>query len=136
MSALRDEMAALLNRHSCENASATPDFILAGFLVGCLEVWDKSVAAREECYGRLAEPPVEWRRLQNGEIVEQGDEIFHLDEWYPVGKFGFPYEAGKTGAIRRRVETATGPVSEHSFSADMSFRPLSDGEFVEQGDEE
>jgi len=49
---LREEVAAALNRHSCENESNTPDFILAKFLLGCLQAWDNSVRERERWYGR------------------------------------------------------------------------------------
>jgi hypothetical protein len=46
------ELSALLNYHSQEQYSDTPDFILAQFLIGCLEQWNKSVQRREEWYGR------------------------------------------------------------------------------------
>lgn len=50
--ALRD----LLNRHSAENASDTPDFMLASYLVRCLEAYNATVLARERWYGRHREP--------------------------------------------------------------------------------
>lgn len=50
----RDELAAVVNRHSMENGSDTPDFILAGFLEGCLATFDATMAAREKWYGRGA----------------------------------------------------------------------------------
>lgn len=49
---LTKELAAVLNRHSMEDGSNTPDFILATFLLDCLASWDKTVAARERWYGR------------------------------------------------------------------------------------
>lgn len=52
----RDEIKAAINRHSAENGSNTPDFILAEYLTDCLEVWDRTVRAREKWYGR--EPKV------------------------------------------------------------------------------
>jgi hypothetical protein len=36
-----------------ENGSNTPDFLLAGFLMGCLENWNEYVKAREIWYGRV-----------------------------------------------------------------------------------
>lgn len=45
-SGLRDDLAALLNRHSMENGSDTPDFILARFLTGCLRSFDEAVSDR------------------------------------------------------------------------------------------
>lgn len=46
------ELESLLNRHSMENASNTPDFILAHYLLGCLNVWNVGVQQRETWYGR------------------------------------------------------------------------------------
>jgi hypothetical protein len=51
------ELTNLLNRFSQENTSNTPDFVLATFLLGCLETWNRAVADREAWYGRLASPP-------------------------------------------------------------------------------
>ncbi len=48
----RQELAALINRHSLENGSDTPDFILSQYVTDCLDAWDKGVARREEWYGR------------------------------------------------------------------------------------
>jgi hypothetical protein len=36
------ELAALINRHSKENGSNTPDYILANFLNTCLEAYNKT----------------------------------------------------------------------------------------------
>lgn len=52
MSNLRSELETLLNSESMENGSNTPDFILAEYLIGCLENFDKTVNARETWYGR------------------------------------------------------------------------------------
>ena len=48
----RTELAELLNKHSRENGSDTPDFLLAQYLSWCLGAYDRTVAAREEWYGR------------------------------------------------------------------------------------
>jgi hypothetical protein len=48
---LRD-LAGVINRHSLENASATPDFILAEYLLDCLGTWNRAAHARERWYGR------------------------------------------------------------------------------------
>ena len=37
MDTFRKELAALLNKYNKEIGSNTPDFILAGYLIGCLE---------------------------------------------------------------------------------------------------
>lgn len=49
---LSDELARLLNRYSEENASNTPDFILAKFLVNALDTFNIAVQEREKWYGR------------------------------------------------------------------------------------
>lgn len=42
----RKELESLINRHSQENGSNTPDFILADFLTDCLDAFDKAVNRR------------------------------------------------------------------------------------------
>lgn len=51
-----DQLCDLLNRHSQENASNTPDFILAQYLVACLAAWNTATQQRETWYGRDARP--------------------------------------------------------------------------------
>lgn len=50
MEDFKGELAALISRHSKENGSNTPDFILAEFLNDCLAVYDRSVKARTKWY--------------------------------------------------------------------------------------
>ena len=52
----QDELRALINRHSLENYSNTPDYLLAAFLSDCLEAFDTTVNARERWYGRTPKP--------------------------------------------------------------------------------
>ena len=53
---LATDIAVLLNRYSAENASNTPDFILAHFLVKCLAAFDRATQQRDTWYGRDARP--------------------------------------------------------------------------------
>jgi hypothetical protein len=46
------ELEQLINMHSQENGSGTPDFILAIFLTDCLRAYNTALAAREKWYGR------------------------------------------------------------------------------------
>lgn len=46
----RDELCSLINRHSKENGSNTPDFILAEYLTDCLHAFDKAVTRRTQWY--------------------------------------------------------------------------------------
>lgn len=52
----KDELRCLLNRHSRENASNTPDFILAQYLLASLLAFETAVQQRETWYGRDARP--------------------------------------------------------------------------------
>lgn len=47
MASFKNELEDLLNRHSKENESNTPDFILADYLIGCLENFNKTIRLRE-----------------------------------------------------------------------------------------
>lgn len=53
---LRDDLRTLVNRRSRENASNTPDFILAQFMHDCLNAYEMAVTRRAEWYGRMDEP--------------------------------------------------------------------------------
>ena len=54
-----DELQKLINYHSLEGGSNTPDFILATYLLDCLETFDKCICRREEWYGRPSTLPDE-----------------------------------------------------------------------------
>lgn len=49
-SELKDDIMHAINKASAENGSNTPDFILAEYLVGCLENFDKTMSLREAWY--------------------------------------------------------------------------------------
>ncbi len=53
---LEHAIAKALNRFSAENASNTPDFILAQYLLGCLAAWNQATQQRETWWGRDARP--------------------------------------------------------------------------------
>ena len=53
---LHRELQHLINRYSAESGSNTPDWILADYLLGCLELYDRTVQARARWYGRMDEP--------------------------------------------------------------------------------
>lgn len=46
-----EELESLINRHSMENGSDTPDFILARYMATCLEAFDAATKRRDEWYG-------------------------------------------------------------------------------------
>jgi len=45
------KLSDLINTHSVENGSNTPDFLLASYLMGCLENWTTVTRARDRWYG-------------------------------------------------------------------------------------
>lgn len=65
-SPLRQDLQLLLNRHSAESGSDTPDFVLAEYLAGCLAAFDLAVRTREAWYGRPAGNGAGMRVVING----------------------------------------------------------------------
>jgi hypothetical protein len=51
MTGFERELESLINRHSKENGSNTPDFLLAEFLSKCLDAFDSTVRQRTGWYG-------------------------------------------------------------------------------------
>lgn len=45
------ELTTLINRHSLENGSDTPDFILAQHLYECLVCYQRTITARDKWFG-------------------------------------------------------------------------------------
>lgn len=43
---LAEDIRGAINRHSRENVSNTPDFILAAFLLECLEAYEKAIGKK------------------------------------------------------------------------------------------
>lgn len=48
----KEELINLINRHSQENASSTPDFILANYIENCLCGFAEAIQQRETWYGK------------------------------------------------------------------------------------
>jgi len=51
----RAELEVIVNKYSMENSSDTPDWIIADYLVSCLDSFNWSVGAREKWYDREPE---------------------------------------------------------------------------------
>ena len=47
----RDELEELINKHNIERESDTPDYILADYLMGCLESYRVTVKMRDKWHG-------------------------------------------------------------------------------------
>ena len=65
----REELAGLINKHSIEGDSDTPDFILADYLIKCLHAFGSAVCQRQEYGIRPSEQTISKlkRRLKQGE---------------------------------------------------------------------
>jgi len=50
-----EELENLINKHSRENTSNTPDYILANYLTDCLDAFNQAIYKRETWYGRITE---------------------------------------------------------------------------------
>ena len=50
------DLERVINAHSKENGSNTPDFILAEFLAKILSAFDELMQQRAKWYGRMDEP--------------------------------------------------------------------------------
>lgn len=55
---LAKELAELLNKHSVEGASGTPDYILSHYLLGSLNVFQEAVNQRAEWRGESGAIPL------------------------------------------------------------------------------
>lgn len=45
------ELETLINKHSLENESDTPDWILAQYIRNCLNTWNTTTQARDKWHG-------------------------------------------------------------------------------------
>lgn len=59
MQSFERELEALLNQHSLENESNTPDFILARYMRECYDAFVRATNRRESWYDRTPQPPFE-----------------------------------------------------------------------------
>lgn len=65
MSKFKKELTELINKHSLENGSDTPDYILAEFLERCLSSFDSAVLQRDYFMGKS--------RVNNVILTENND---------------------------------------------------------------
>lgn len=82
MLGFRKELESLINSQSRENGSNTPDWILADYLVACLQTFDNTVNARERWYSRepslIVEPAPTVHELE-GMLADNGDEEIKIN---------------------------------------------------------
>ena len=68
-SSFEKELTELINKHSLENGSNTPDFILAKYLNDCLTTFNKATKERDKWY--KFKP---WEGLTNLEYPERNED--------------------------------------------------------------
>jgi len=73
MCEFRKELEQLINIHSCENGSDTPDFILAEYLLNCLDAFDLAVRRRGQWWGHR-KPEISIKQTKN--IKEEHQDFF------------------------------------------------------------
>jgi hypothetical protein len=49
-----NDLAAVLNKHSMEDGSNTPDYVLAQFLIECLQAWNAGIGLRAAWQKRIS----------------------------------------------------------------------------------
>lgn len=55
MRSFKQDLVDLINTYSMENESNTPDFILANYMIDCLNIFESATNRREKWYGRYDE---------------------------------------------------------------------------------
>ncbi len=55
----RRQLEQLINKHSMENGSDSPDFILAEYLTDCLKAFDSATTQRDKWYNREGQDKTE-----------------------------------------------------------------------------
>ncbi len=80
----KDELAGLLNKHSIEAGSDTPDFILASYLANCLRAWNEATLRRDKWYM----PAEEYVKMLEAKAPERDPNRCGVCAWPLVEKGG------------------------------------------------
>ncbi len=109
-SGLERELASLLNRHSEENESGTPDFILAGFLIGVLDAYNKTLGERAAWRGESVELPA-LQRLR--EDKSQSERVLaKIKDLVDAGVIHLKEELTQTDIYRELMDYRPPPVKD------------------------
>lgn len=96
------EVSEVINRHSKENPSGTPDFILAAYLTGCLDVYNKTVVHRANWRSEPVELPALTKLIEGQDGKEVPLVIYTNGQRNEVGTAQLhvtPGEVYATGTI-------------------------------------
>ncbi len=70
----KKELEELINKHSKENDTNTPDFILANYVNDCLYVYETAVLARDKWYGIEPSPQLRTNNLFKKNIEKANEK--------------------------------------------------------------
>lgn len=68
------EFAEVINKNSLENGSDTPDYILAEYLVNCLDAFNRATKERKRHFGHKAERVI----TQQYDRHDDGDDLLTI----------------------------------------------------------
>ena len=60
----KDELTSLINKYSLENASNTPDFIIAQYLIECLQSYNLAIMLRNKWYEPITDTDTEMHEVK------------------------------------------------------------------------
>jgi hypothetical protein len=90
------ELCTLINRCSLENGSNTPDFVLAEYLTGCLQLLDTAAQAKQ----KLNYSPKVW-----GECHEKTLEtLYSSDDLKVLSSYPYKLLCGRVEALQDTVK--------------------------------
>jgi hypothetical protein len=98
----RAKLQAIINEHSMECGSNTPDHLLAKYLAKCLTNFDETVVARDTYYGKRA----------TGISMANLDEVREVPDVNPISP---SYEAGVTAGLISGENNPSADLSEASL---------------------
>ena len=112
----RRELIVLINKHSKENGSNTPDYILANYLIDCLQNFDRTIKMRTEWYGE---------KLIEEKIREMHDDMQKLADGFHEHVFdsdgGSCRICGKTVVDLLEEETIKNKITDTSKFGNSDF---------------
>ena len=81
MKTFRRELIALLNKHSKENGSNTPDFVLADYLINCLNNFNLTTQKRTEWYGeKLVREKIKESRNEFEKEIDEKEQLILFED--------------------------------------------------------
>lgn len=103
-----EKIAAAINHHSLEAGSDTPDFILAEYLLRCLENFDQTMQHRATWFEPsdgvvtpIETPSQQYRILEVGEVLRDTDEFNYSSGWEASEEGGYTVGQSSVGRYRR-----------------------------------